>query len=257
MLQKIITWGLSKMPKLKKAGSRFPILEVNELRQLIAMILIADSDLDAFCLDNFRPAHKRFTTAMDRVQKVNILLERYENEIIMQKLQEHDSKIFTSKLSLVLTNKALDPKNQSRITAKMSKPCYVENPQSTMSVSITALDSMNCRLLAREILTKMRANSTDPSQSFELTVELGLRLKLQINKTAIKDDGLMRGFRHSVEMLDLLEERLAQIQKAQEGVISFAVNFEPERREKTLQSQQHLENLRQQLSYILLDLKSA
>lgn len=47
-----------------------------QLRSLIEATLIADSELDAFCIDQFPEIKRRFTLSMDRTTKVNILLER-------------------------------------------------------------------------------------------------------------------------------------------------------------------------------------
>ena len=45
------------------------------LRKLINTAFLSDGDLDAFCMDYFPAIHARFTGGMDRVQKVNLLLQ--------------------------------------------------------------------------------------------------------------------------------------------------------------------------------------
>lgn len=50
------------------------------LRKLLNAVLIADSDLEAFCLDYFPDVMKRFAANMDRVSKVTILLEQNLNK---------------------------------------------------------------------------------------------------------------------------------------------------------------------------------
>ncbi len=57
------------------------------LRALIAKTLISDSNLDAFCLDHFRNVYDQFTVGMNRVQKVNLLLEREAPEQVLAALQ--------------------------------------------------------------------------------------------------------------------------------------------------------------------------
>lgn len=45
------------------------------VRQFISAILRSDSDFDTFCMDYFASVYVRFSNGMDRVRKVNILLE--------------------------------------------------------------------------------------------------------------------------------------------------------------------------------------
>jgi hypothetical protein len=58
------------------------------VRELLRKSLISDSDLDAFCLDHFPDVHGRFGSGMDRVTKINILLERKDPEEIFAKLTD-------------------------------------------------------------------------------------------------------------------------------------------------------------------------
>jgi hypothetical protein len=50
------------------------------LRKLLNAVLIADSDLEAFCADYFPDVKNRFAAKMDRVSKVNILLEQNHDD---------------------------------------------------------------------------------------------------------------------------------------------------------------------------------
>jgi hypothetical protein len=59
-----------------------------ELREMVRLALVADSDLDAFCLDYFRNIYDRFTQGMDRVAKVNLLLRHGDADRILAKLHE-------------------------------------------------------------------------------------------------------------------------------------------------------------------------
>lgn len=56
------------------------------LRLLLQKHLRLDSDLDAFCIDYFPTAKRRFTQGMDSTAKVNILLELEETASIEEKL---------------------------------------------------------------------------------------------------------------------------------------------------------------------------
>lgn len=60
------------------------------VRKLVAQVLRADSDLDAFCLDHFRSVYDRFSAGMDRVRKMNLLLEQTTPAEIVARLREHD-----------------------------------------------------------------------------------------------------------------------------------------------------------------------
>ena len=64
---------------------------IHSLRQLIGLILTTDPELDAFCLDNFSSVKKLFTSSMDRVSKINILLEKEQPHIIAMYLRESHS----------------------------------------------------------------------------------------------------------------------------------------------------------------------
>ena len=58
------------------------------VRELIGLIFITDSDLDAFCQDYFPKIKKRFTDGMDRVRKVNLLLELGDANKVLKVLQD-------------------------------------------------------------------------------------------------------------------------------------------------------------------------
>ncbi len=60
--------------------------EVHIVRGLLDTTLRSDSDLDAFCLDFFPDAHRRFTNGMDRVAKLNTLLASHEPQQIVDSL---------------------------------------------------------------------------------------------------------------------------------------------------------------------------
>lgn len=67
-----------------------PLPAVNRptLRKLLFAILRTDPDMDAFCLDYFPSTKRRFTSAMDRESKVNLLLELEDNDTVLQRLKE-------------------------------------------------------------------------------------------------------------------------------------------------------------------------
>lgn len=58
------------------------------LRKLVQLVLITDSDLDAFCLDHFPELRRRFAYGMDRTQKLNILLEQADPLLVLVCLGE-------------------------------------------------------------------------------------------------------------------------------------------------------------------------
>lgn len=67
-----------------------PLPAVNRptLRKLLFALLRTDPDMDAFCLDYFPSTKRRFTSAMDRESKVNLLLELEDNDTVLQRLRE-------------------------------------------------------------------------------------------------------------------------------------------------------------------------
>lgn len=58
------------------------------LRAFIMDVLVADSDLDALCIDYFPDTNRYLSSGMDRVAKVNQLLQREDARTILKALQE-------------------------------------------------------------------------------------------------------------------------------------------------------------------------
>lgn len=57
------------------------------VRRMIANSLPTDSEFEAFCIDHYMCVKCRFTNGMDRLQKVNLLLECVEIDDLAEKLQ--------------------------------------------------------------------------------------------------------------------------------------------------------------------------
>lgn len=60
------------------------------LRKFIMKVMINDSDLDAYCLDYFPDVKGKFSNGMDRVAKVNLLLELEQSDEILRRLRESE-----------------------------------------------------------------------------------------------------------------------------------------------------------------------
>lgn len=71
-----------------------PPMRTAQLRRMLNAILIADSDLDAFCLDYFPQIKRRFTDGMERTRKLNILLEQVPPEQLIKVLRDYDKERF-------------------------------------------------------------------------------------------------------------------------------------------------------------------
>jgi hypothetical protein len=61
---------------------------VAALRRFLQSVLIGDSDLEAFCLDYFPAVRNRFSSGMDRMQKLNILLAAEAPQEILRRLYD-------------------------------------------------------------------------------------------------------------------------------------------------------------------------
>ena len=61
----------------------------NSVRRLIEAILISDSDLEAFCIDHFPDVIRRFANNMDKVMKINLLLQHSSPAQITAKLRKY------------------------------------------------------------------------------------------------------------------------------------------------------------------------
>ena len=68
--------------------STTPPISRRDLRQLILKLLRTDSDQDAFVLDYFHEVFRLFSSGMDRIQKINLLLKQHETAEILQALQQ-------------------------------------------------------------------------------------------------------------------------------------------------------------------------
>ncbi len=58
------------------------------LRKLLRTLTRTDADFDAFCMDYFSQVHARFSQGMDRLSKVNLLLELTEPTDVLKRLRE-------------------------------------------------------------------------------------------------------------------------------------------------------------------------
>ncbi len=60
-----------------------------EVRKLLQAVLRTDADLHAFCIDCRLPAASRFSEGMDRVAKVNLLLQLHEPDELLSLLRKY------------------------------------------------------------------------------------------------------------------------------------------------------------------------
>lgn len=66
-----------------------PLLNRHSIRDLLKRRLRSDADFEAFCLDFFPSVQARFTAGMDRVVKMNLLLEQVDDpEEILRALRQ-------------------------------------------------------------------------------------------------------------------------------------------------------------------------
>lgn len=82
-----------------------PAPTVFVLRKVLRAVLLTDGDLDAFCLDYFPDVQRRFAAGMDRLSKVNLLLQLQEPATILAALyknyRDSDEKVFIIKQHLL------------------------------------------------------------------------------------------------------------------------------------------------------------
>ena len=82
-------------------------------RKILGFILIGDSDLEAYCGDYFPEVNSRFTLGMDRVTKVNILLNYVSNTDLLSSLAQHAPDSF-AKYAYLLSQPEIRPGNPYR-----------------------------------------------------------------------------------------------------------------------------------------------
>lgn len=88
-----------------------PELELTKAmaRKFLDAILVTDSELDAFCIDFFPDVHRRFSNNMERVVKVNLLLELKESQEILKRLHLFQPKKFAKYQTELLTGHTPSP----------------------------------------------------------------------------------------------------------------------------------------------------
>lgn len=64
-----------------------PSPERAAIRRLIYTVMRQDSDLEAFCLDHFPDVYSRFSTNMDRIAKVTLLLAVADSRAVLDKIR--------------------------------------------------------------------------------------------------------------------------------------------------------------------------
>lgn len=225
----------TRMGQIAQAGKAQ--LAPGKLRELLAQVLISDADLNAFCLDFFPTVHSELASGMERKQKVNILLERGDAAEILRRLRDYDNR---------------KPEAQFESSTKKDHVVRLEHAADS-PFAIDSMSAISCRLFAKELLSQASEPETTSQRTYGVRVAPNVNLRVNLNLTAAKDSSFLRALRHSVEMLDLLAERLEQIEKAKQGVLGVAINFEPERREKLQQSEEHLGILRQQMKHLIAE----
>lgn len=114
------------------------------MRRLLGAILRTDTDLDAFCLDFFTAAHSRFSVGMDRISKVNLLLELYDTKDILEKIKHRDVRAFERHAQIL---------NEDNPRAKAMRALeleiqIVEAQKERLIVAGLQVSEVNTRLLA-------------------------------------------------------------------------------------------------------------
>lgn len=120
------------------------------LRRLLLAVLPTDPESDAFCLDYFPDTKQKFAGSMDRVQKLNLLLEREDAQEIVRALKKHDPKRYTRSLQQlaegetevkapVLTAPSAAPPRADSSPAQPTSPPLVGSLSSARDTTITIL----------------------------------------------------------------------------------------------------------------------
>ncbi len=59
------------------------------IRRLLSSVLRSDAEFEAFCLDYFPLTGKQFSAGMDRQQKINLLLQNTESDVLLAVLKKN------------------------------------------------------------------------------------------------------------------------------------------------------------------------
>jgi serine/threonine protein kinase len=111
------------------------------LRSLLKTLLVTDADLEAFCLDFFFEVHSRFSTGMDRVTKLNLLLTTVPTEQIAACLNERYGESHRTQIGQVLSQDASPPlRRRNELSERIQNLCLDRARQLQQGLSITKLD---------------------------------------------------------------------------------------------------------------------
>lgn len=119
------------------------------LRRLIDRLAPTDADLDAFCINHFPEVKRRFGVSMERVAKINLLLEHVEPIELTQRLQEEQPELFLKFADHLPTGSIC-----AWLSAPDAKPILATPTNRTLQPSL-ATTSVPTRLPARSVSSRL------------------------------------------------------------------------------------------------------
>lgn len=122
LLQRTIE--LRVQPRAQNTATEVPKVSRAAVRQRLADTLRTDSDLNAFCLDYFKPVFDRFASGMDRIEKVNLLLAWEEPERVLAELIAAQASLELRVPSAPTTHAMVRPVTEPAGPGLVSRPEY-------------------------------------------------------------------------------------------------------------------------------------
>lgn len=108
------------------------MLDTRSVRRRLDEALRTDADLDAYCLDFFPEVHSRFSSQMDRQQKLNLLLQLVpDGELLLRRLERQSD--------------GARPRTSGRASGSMLRP-RERSPLAVLQAAIAAVPVMKYAL---------------------------------------------------------------------------------------------------------------
>lgn len=107
------------------------------VRRQIEEVLRTDADLDSFCLDYFPQVQRRFSEGMDRLKKLNLLLETEAPALISQRVQQWQSRGQARLQETAGESAAQSAASADRVQAAHDSPVLSRPPASVLWSTLT------------------------------------------------------------------------------------------------------------------------
>lgn len=194
------------------------------VRRLLQSLIRTDEDLEALCLDYFTSVHSRFARGMDRLGKVNLLIELTEPAKVVAGLRERFSKDPSALATIdhCLAGPHTEEEREARAQWDKIEQLYIQREQLLRQGQSTAD-------VDKELVTIKRAQRADP------LINEGALLRDRYRLINCIGRG---GFAKVWSSFDRMDRRTVAVK-----ILRGEHNAEPVRRERFIRGARHMKEL--------------